>query len=229
MYSTDDKLFGGIVMGYTHYWKLNLDYEINSEKWKEIVDDFNKILDVEINIADNNIYAGTGGMTSLRKILEPYSNQKLEITDEEIRFNGREEGDRGHETFSLQRKSDKRLEDYASRLNRKYIFDFCKTARKPYDIVVCCLLVILKHRLGNMIEISSDGRDGTNDGVYYEVDGAWSNAIKLCVENLSYDLNYDDILEHLFDEFLMGNYRLGVNNKKEIDFIDQLHQYGVGS
>ena len=217
-------------MGYTHYWKFNLDYEINSEKWKEIVDDFNKILDVEINIGNNNIYAGTGGMTSLRKILEPYSNQKLEITDEEIRFNGREEGDRGHETFSLQRKSDKRLEDYASRLARKYIFDFCKTARKPYDIVVCCLLVILKHRLGNMIEISSDGKDWTNDeGKYYEIDGAWSDAIKICVENLSYDLNYDDILEHLFDEFLMVNYRLGVNNKKEIDFVDQLHQYGVGS
>ncbi len=229
-------------MGYTHYWKFNLDYEINSEKWKEIVDDFNKILDVEIDIPSKNdpfgptvhpyfdVYDGTGGMTSLRNILEPYSNQKLEITDEEIRFNGREEGDRGHETFSLQRKSDKRLEDYASRLDRKYIFDFCKTARKPYDIVVCCLLVILKHRLGNMIEISSDGKDWTNDeGKYYEIDGAWSDAIKICVENLSYDLNYDDILEHLFDEFLMVNYRLGVNNKKEIDFVDQLHQYGVGS
>lgn len=224
-------------MGYTHYWKFNLNYEINSEKWKEIVDDFNKILDVEIDIADHEVYAVSppnenfraGGMTSLRNILEPYSDQKLEITDEEIRFNGREEGDRGHETFSLQRKADKRLEDYASRLDRKYIFDFCKTARKPYDIVVCCLLVILKHRLGNMIEIGSDGRDGTNDGVYYEVDGYWSDAVKICVENLSYDLNYDDILEHLFDEFLMGNYRLGVNNKKEIDFIDQLHQYGVGS
>ena len=181
-------------MGYTHYWKFNLDYEINSEKWKEIVDDFNKILDVEIDIPSKNdpfgptvhpyfdVYDGTGGMTSLRNILEPYSNQKLEITDEEIRFNGREEGDRGHETFSLQRKSDKRLEDYASRLDRKYIFDFCKTARKPYDIVVCCLLVILKHRLGNMIEISSDGKDWTNDeGKYYEIDGAWSDAIKICV------------------------------------------------
>ena len=229
-------------MGYTHYWKFNLDYEINSEKWKEIVDDFNKILDVEIDIPSKNdpfgptvhpyydVYDGTGGMTSLRNILEPYSNQKLEITDEEIRFNGREEGDRGHEIFSLQRKVDKRLEDYATRLDRKYIFDFCKTARKPYDIVVCCLLVILKHRLGNMIEISSDGKDWTNDeGKYYEIDGAWSDAIKICVENLSYDLNYDDILEHLFDEFLMVNYRLGVNNKKEIDFVDQLHQYGVGS
>ena len=216
-------------MGYTHYWKFNLDYEINSEKWKEIVDDFNKILDVEIDIADNDSYAGTGGMTSLRNILEPYSDQKLEITDNEILFNGREEGNRGHETFSLQRKADKRLDDEAY-WNGKYIFDFCKTARKPYDIVVCCLLVILKHRLGNMIEISSDGKDWTNDeGKYYEIDGAWSDAIKICVENLSYDLNYDDLHEHLFDEFLMVNYRLGVNNKKEIDFVDQLHQYGVGS
>ena len=216
-------------MGYSHYYKFRTNYKISSLKWKEIVDDFNKILDVEIDIDVNDIYAGTGGMTSLRNILEPYSDQKLEITDKEIRFNGREEGDCGHETFSLQRKSDKRLEDYATRLDRKYIFDFCKTARKPYDIVVCCLLVILKHRLGNMIEIGSDGRDGTNDGVYYEIDGAWSDAIKICVENLSYDLNYDDILEHLFDEFLMANYRLGINNKKEIDFVDQLQQYGVGS
>ena len=216
-------------MGYTHYWKFNTNYKISSLKWKEIVDDFNKILDVEIDIPNNDLYCGTEGLTRLRSILEPDSDQRLEITDNEIRFNGREEGDRGHETFSLQRMSDKRLEEYAERLDRNYIFDFCKTARKPYDIVVCCLLVILKHRLGNMIEISSDGRDGTNDGVYYEVDGAWSNAIKLCVENLSYDLNYDDILEHLFDEFLMANYRLGINNKRELDIVDQLHQYGVGS
>ena len=213
-------------MGYTHYWKFNLDYEINSEKWKEIINDFNKILDVEIDIPENDKYDGTDGMTRLRNILEQDSDQRLEITDKEIRFNGREENDRGHETISLQRKSDKSLQDPT---DKKYIFDFCKTARKPYDIVVCCLLIILKHRLGNMIEISSDGRDGTNDGVYYEVDGAWSDAIKICVEKLSYDLNYDDILEHLFDEFLMANYRLGINNKREIDIVDQLHQYGVGS
>ena len=218
-------------MGYTHYWKFNLDYEINSEKWKEIVDDFNKILDVEIDIPGRptNYYDGTDGMTRLRNILEQDSDQRLEITDKEIRFNGRDEGDRGHETFSLQRKSDKRLEDYATRLDRNYIFDFCKTARKPYDIVVCCLLIILKHRLGNMIEISSDGRDGTNDGVYYEIDGAWSDAIKLCAENLSYDLTYEDLHKHLFDEFLMVNYRLGVNDKKSTDFVDQLQTYGVGS
>ena len=94
--------------------------------------------------------------------------------------------------------SDERLKVYAKRLEMDYIFDSCKTARKPYDIVVCCLLVILKYHLGNMIEVSSDGADWTNDeGVYYEIDGSWSDAIKLCAENLSYDLTYEDLHKHL--------------------------------
>ena len=109
-------------MGNTHYWKFKSDYEINSEKWKEIINDFNKILDVETNIPENDKYDGTDGMTRLRNILEQDSDQRLEITDNEIRFNGREEGDRGHETFSLQRMSDKRLEEYAERLDRYNIF-----------------------------------------------------------------------------------------------------------
>ena len=191
-------------MGYSHYYKFRTDYKISSLKWKEIVDDFNKILDVEIDIPRNDLYSGTEGLTRLRSILEPDSDQRLEITDNEIRFNGREEGDRGHETFSIQRMSDERLKVYAKRLERDYIFDSCKTARKPYDIVVCCLLVILKYHLGNMIEVSSDGADWTNDeGVYYEIDGSWSDAIKLCAENLSYDLNYDDLHKHLFDECVL--------------------------
>ena len=90
-------------MGYSHYYKFRTDYKISSLKWKEIVDDFNKILDVEVDIPRNDLYSGTEGLTRLRSILEPDSDQRLEITDSEIRFNGREEGDRGHETFSIQR------------------------------------------------------------------------------------------------------------------------------
>jgi hypothetical protein len=36
-------------------------------------------------------------------------------------------------------------------------FDFCKTARKPYDTVVCALLIHLKAVLGDGVEIKSDG------------------------------------------------------------------------
>lgn len=34
---------------------------------------------------------------------------------------------------------------------------FCKTARKPYDVVVVAALALLKHRLGDAISVSSDG------------------------------------------------------------------------
>lgn len=45
---------------------------------------------------------------------------------------------------------------------------FCKTARKPYDLVVVACLAILKHRLGPAIEVASDGwPDDWMDGVEY--------------------------------------------------------------
>lgn len=58
-----------------------------------------------------------------------------------IRFNG--VGDEGHETFVL-------AQDQRG-------FEFCKTARKPYDTVVTAVLALAKDRLGGAIEISSDG------------------------------------------------------------------------
>jgi len=58
-----------------------------------------------------------------------------------IRFNGIE--DDGHETFLVD-------------LNRRE-FNFCKTARKPYDVPVCTVLAILRVYLGEDLELSSDG------------------------------------------------------------------------
>ena len=45
--------------------------------------------------------------------------------------------------------------------------DFVKTARYPYDTVIVACLAILKHRLGDNMEVSSDGnseewKDGIN-------------------------------------------------------------------
>lgn len=43
---------------------------------------------------------------------------------------------------------------------------FCKTARLPYDTIVVACLAVLKHRLGEAIEVSSDGsRSDWADGV----------------------------------------------------------------
>lgn len=56
-----------------------------------------------------------------------------------VRFNGI--GEEGHETFYF----------------TDYGWDFCKTARKPYDLYVAASLMLLKHHFGDAIDIDSDG------------------------------------------------------------------------
>lgn len=56
-----------------------------------------------------------------------------------VRFNGK--GDDGHETFVIGPEA--------------CDFDFCKTARKPYDLVVC--LVLLAAQATLPCKVSSDG------------------------------------------------------------------------
>jgi len=71
-----------------------------------------------------------------------YDNPKPpQIDDNIVRFNG--VGDEGHETFYFEKE--------------KTGFNFCKTAQKPYDIVVVACLIYAKICFGNKIRISSDG------------------------------------------------------------------------
>jgi len=64
-----------------------------------------------------------------------------ESTDGTIAFNGA--GRDAHETFVIQ------VGDTE--------FNFCKTAEKPYDAVVCASLILLKKELGDKVTVSSDG------------------------------------------------------------------------
>ena len=48
-------------------------------------------------------------------------------------------------------------------------FAFCKTARKPYDVVVCAALLAIKHHQEDNVEITSDG----------EFDDEWQPAYRL--------------------------------------------------
>lgn len=59
-------------------------------------------------------------------------------------------------------------------------FEFCKTAYKPYDIAVTAFLIIAKHHLGELIEVSSDGDNKD-----------WFDAKVLCDKVLGYGLNYE--------------------------------------
>jgi hypothetical protein len=62
------------------------------------------------------------------------------VTHDEVRFNG--VGDKGHETFSIRRSGGD---------------EFCKTAQKPYDLIVTAILIAAKKHFGNAIEVRSDG------------------------------------------------------------------------
>jgi len=108
-------------------------------------------------------------------------------TEELIRFNGIDED--GHETFYFSAGK----EDFA----------FCKTARKPYDVVVCECLLVLNHFIP-ALEINSDGMCGcceqeenaTLPGDCIEhPDGSWGEAI----ENVSelYGITYAPVISEL--------------------------------
>lgn len=82
-----------------------------------------------------------------------------EVSNEMIRFNG--VADEGHETFILfKKKQTGGIDDGQSRY-----FYFCKTARKPYDLAVCLVLLSLANHAKSM-KITSDG----------DWDGDWTDA-----------------------------------------------------
>ena len=68
------------------------------------------------------------------------SSKPVEIRPSHIRFNGI--GEKGYETFYLCAKQG---------------FNFCKTARKAYDIAVCEVLLAFKHHYGKNFVLDSDG------------------------------------------------------------------------
>ena len=68
-------------------------------------------------------------------------DEKPIVSAELIRFNGI--GAEGHETFMLSR--------------HKVEFEFCKTNQKPYDVIVCAVLIVAAHHAGKAIDVSSDG------------------------------------------------------------------------
>jgi len=79
----------------------------------------------------------------VKKVLDAYGELVTPplVDSEVIRFNGI--GDDGHETFLLT----KQFQD----------FEFCKTRQKPYDLVVCLVLLAVDEFTPGVLHISSDG------------------------------------------------------------------------
>ena len=116
-------------MGYTHYWRLKP-----------------TILPTEAVLVLGELlwHAYTRGVVQY----EFGDPQPPLVSDTEIRFNG--VGEQGHETFHF-------LAPAVGRPDSVRTFQFCKTARKPYDQVVMQVLIVLKHYLGDAISVTSDG------------------------------------------------------------------------
>lgn len=132
-------------MGYTHYWR-RIEADPRSETHKEYR------------------YALSNAKEIVCKSNAPlcfeYDQPRREPELEDgIRFNGR--GGDGHETFLI-----------PQNLTELDSFQFCKTARKPYDAVVVAVLATMAHYAPNVLEVSSDG-----DGVDWEAGCALASDI----------------------------------------------------
>lgn len=143
-------------MGYTHY--IYRSKSLDKSKFSLAAEDCKKLITAA---EKHHVYVA----------YEFNQTDKLpECNENMIRFNGLR--DEGHETFYVEREY--QAEKWEEEKRGKY-FSFCKTAEKPYDLLVCACLIVLKHYFGNKIIVHSDG--GNED---------WKNARVLCQETLGY-------------------------------------------
>jgi len=141
-------------MGYTHY--LRRPKTLNKTKFKLVLKDMELFMKSNLHKLVGRVWFVKGGDGTGEPI----------FTEDLICFNGMQSvlEDLSHETMYVERVMKPR--NWQTPEKGKY-FEFCKTARKPYDILVCLCLLSLKEHFGDKVEISSDGdRDD------------WENAIK---------------------------------------------------
>lgn len=153
-------------MGYTHYFSRvpELD-KIAFYKWAS---DVRCLLE---HLPEHSESAGGYYKEYPLKIYGGMGNGNPTINFDLVSFNGDEnhpEEDLSHETFYVERIF--RPDRYDQLDNGKY-FSFCKTERKPYDLLVVAALIRMHYHFGNAVEIGSDGDDGD-----------WQTGMDLCRE-----------------------------------------------
>lgn len=169
-------------MGYTHYYylknpvvemtQLRLKKEQirneNRGNWEKMEQEFDKlpthaslVKRIEKQIkgfekASEEIKLALANLPSGIVIRGGQGEGNPEITPTSIWFNG--DGSQGldHETFGIQPFDMGGFQSF-DEIQKDGAFGFCKTARKPYDLLVCVSLMILKHNLGSDLRIASDG------------------------------------------------------------------------
>lgn len=133
-------------MGYTHYWtfkpiKRGTTKAVNSN-YRQAIEACKRVIDYYQAMHASGTDERLSGY-SAHAPLEEYGG---------INFNGARE--LAHEDFVL---GEKYKDNLGGGTAYVHVHGFCKTARKPYDIVVVACLAVLKHYLGDQIAVSSDG------------------------------------------------------------------------
>lgn len=128
-------------MGYTSYWNTR---KVKGNITPEQIE--NVLKETRIFKRKKPLYSTSAGQddrTHLLYLRGGDGTGNPEFTNTHICFNGNGKEDMDHETFYFG-------------FNEKSDFEFCKTARKPYDFAVCfCLLSLCNNIPG--FEFSSDG------------------------------------------------------------------------
>ncbi len=146
-------------MGFTRHWHRKL--HLPDDGWKLMLDDMLLVWSAaDVPIAyDFNVPAQVpivgrdGSYPDMGSI---------------VRFNGI--GEDGHETVLVQQHWEMGFLEKArttTQLGPDWRWDFCKTNRKPYDTVLCCLLACMKRRMPNDVALSI-----TDPKEFFE--GAWT-------------------------------------------------------
>ena len=197
----------GKSMGYTHYWYR--EKTIDPETFSKIVSDFQKLLplfkaldiqlaggmgDGEPDFTDEKIWfngkTNCGHTEANLGIAWPSDGPTKFGTAPDangafdgtwfagVKLNQRAcGGDCSHETFAFLREMG--LQDWDKpKADGKY-FAFCKTAFKPYDLAVNACLIIIKHYLGDKVDVSSDGE--MKD---------WQDAMGICENAFGYGKDF---------------------------------------
>ena len=137
-------------MGYTNYYSLK---QVSQEEWDKFIAD---VKTVYKNLPDRANYVGEAGDDVLflngdgRYKLPHFGKAHIWFNGGSIAASKRKKGKNGyweadnlsHETFVLRRKG---------------CDEFCKTARKPYDVMVKTIFILMEYHFPGKCKASWDG------------------------------------------------------------------------
>lgn len=125
-------------MGYTHYFTQKK--QPTDEQWHQLCQQVTVVVKLIRKMPEYRFSVCDGlGEKKIRLVEELFTDNGRTIA-----FNGDARLGLDHETFLLSQKCDTS-------------FNFCKTARKPYDFLVTAILILVNHHCPDCYRICSDG------------------------------------------------------------------------